>query len=146
MNKYLVGTCALNEGQKIKAVINRFNDYTSYDVLIIDDGSTDGSLDNLTLPSEVHIIRNETNQGAGHGVRQILAYGKEKGYEAVFFVSGNNKDDPADVDKLKQKIDEGYDFVQGSRFLPGGAVWRSDAALSEVRDPFVSIYLFFIYG
>ena len=33
---------------------------------------------------------------------------------------GNDKDDPADISKLEAKINEGYDVVQGSRYLPGG--------------------------
>ncbi|HLF18008.1 MAG TPA: glycosyltransferase family 2 protein [Candidatus Omnitrophota bacterium] len=120
MNKYLLGTCALNEGQKIRQVIARFNDYSVYDCLIIDDGSDDGSLDNLPSPEHIVVIKNTTNKGAGHGVRQILKYAQEKGYVAVFFVSGNNKDDPQDVYKLQKGIEEGFDFVQGSRYLPGG--------------------------
>ena len=42
---YLVGICSFNEGEKIKRVVDRFNDCDCYDVLFIDDGSTDKSLD-----------------------------------------------------------------------------------------------------
>jgi len=38
----------------------------------------------------------------------------------VFFVSGNDKDSPDDIYTLKDAIEEGYDFVQGSRYLSGG--------------------------
>ena len=41
-----------------------------------------------------------------------------------FFVAGNGKDSPADIAKLKAAIEEGYDFVQGSRYLPGGSQGR----------------------
>ena len=124
MKKYLAGICTYNEGDKIKRVIKKFNDYQCYDVLIIDDGSRDGSLDNLPSDLPLKIIRNEITQGAGFGTRQIMDYAKREGYEAVFFVSGNDKDSPEDMDKLKKAIEEGYDFVQGSRYLKGGRYGR----------------------
>ncbi len=124
MNKYLVGTCAFNEGDKIRRVIQKYNAYEVYDVLIIDDGSSDGSLTGITVPESVKVLRHEQTQGAGFGVREILNYARAKGYLAVFFVSGNDKDLPQDVDKLRRAIEGGYDFVQGSRYLPGGSHGR----------------------
>ena len=120
MKKYLVGICSYNEGDKIRRVLEKFNDYACYDVLIIDDGSTDGSLDNLLKEAPIEVIANASPQGAGYGTRQIMAYGAEKGYEMVLFVSGNDKDAAEDVVKLTKAVDEGFDLVQGSRYLPGG--------------------------
>jgi len=122
MNKYLVGISTYNEGQKIARVIQKFNDYSLYDVLIVDDGSTDHSLDHLVESQHFIIIKNEHNQGVGYTVKQTIDFSKEKGYEAVIFVSGNDKDDPNDVVKLIEGIEQGDDFVQGSRYLPGGGI------------------------
>ena len=47
MKKYILGICVLNEGQKIHRVLEKFNDFKFYDVLLIDDGSTDGCLKNI---------------------------------------------------------------------------------------------------
>lgn len=121
MKKYLVGICSYNEGQKIKRVIEKFGDYDCYDVLIVDDGSTDGSLIDTERQYPIKIIHNPFVRGAGYGTRQILDYAKQYGYTVVFFVSGNDKDDPSDILKMKTAIEEGSDFVQGSRYLPGGA-------------------------
>lgn len=120
MKKYVVGICAYNEGEKIQRVINKFNAYDCYDLVIVDDGSTDGALKNIPSQLPVTVITNSSTRGAGYGVRKILEYAKDKGYTAVFFVSGNDKDSPGDIMKLKGAIEEGYDFVQGSRHLPGG--------------------------
>ncbi len=120
MKKYIVGICVYNESEKIKRVIRKFNDYDSYDIVIMDDGSTDGALDGISSGRPVEVITNSVRQGAGFGVRRILGYAKDKGYTAVFLVSGNDKDSADDITKLKVAIEEGYDLVQGSRYLPGG--------------------------
>ena len=127
MKKYLVGIGSYNEGEKIHRVLEKFSDYDIYDVLIIDDGSTDGSLKNIEDIPCLKVIVNPFPRGAGYGVRQTFDYAKEKGYVAVFFVSGNDKDDPEDIYKLKEAIEEGYDFVQGSRYLAGGKHARMPA-------------------
>ncbi len=124
MKKYLVGSCAFNEGEKVKRVIQKYTDYDVYDFLMIDDGSTDGALTDVPKNIPVTVIRNETTQGAGFCIRQIFKYAREKGYAAVFFASGNDKDDPKDIVKLKNAVEEGYDFVAGSRYLQGGGHGR----------------------
>jgi dolichol-phosphate mannosyltransferase len=120
MKKYLIGICAYNEGDKIRRVMQKFCNDQLYDLLIIDDASTDGALENLPPQRPIVVMRNAIQKGAGFGVRKILEYARDKGYEVVFFVSGNDKDDPADILKLKNAIEKGFDLVQGSRYLPGG--------------------------
>jgi len=120
MTKYLAGICSYNEGDKIRRVLEKFSDYQLYDVLLIDDGSTDGSVQRLPQHPCVTIIRNERPRGAGYGTRQIIDHAREHGYDAMIFVSGNDKDDAADVPALIRALEDGADFVQGSRYLPGG--------------------------
>lgn len=119
-NKYVLGISVLNEGEKILKVIERFRDYSVYDVLIMDDGTTDGSLEKIKVNEHIFIVRNAQNRGAGHSVRNCLRWAKERGYEALFLVAGNDKDRPEDIAKLVQGMQDGYDLVQGSRYLPGG--------------------------
>ncbi len=120
MKKYLLGITTFNEGAKIQRVIGKFNNYAAYDVLIVDDGSSDRSLSGITERFPVKIVANAVNRGAGYATRQVIDYAKEHGYTKVIFVSGNDKDSPEDVVKLISAIDEGYDFAQGSRYLLGG--------------------------
>ncbi len=120
MRTYLVGISVYNEGLKIRRVVEKFNQYDLYDVLIVDDGSSDGAVSDMAREFPVTVLRNDVRRGAGFTTRQTIRYAQRQGYPFIIFVSGNDKDDPADVPKFVRALGEGFDFVQGSRFLPGG--------------------------
>jgi dolichol-phosphate mannosyltransferase len=92
------------------------------DVLIVDGGSSDGSLEpGLLISLDVHYL--VTKLGPGKLSAQLLcAYSLalEKGYEGVVTIDGNDKDDPVSISEFIKKLQEGYDFVHASRFIRGG--------------------------
>ena len=120
MNQILVAFFAFNEGGKIRRTIERFRSLDGYDLLVMDDGSTDGSIEAIDVPG-VAVLRNDGNRGAGYSVRRVLLHAREKGYLAVCLVAGNDKDRPEDIGPLTRPVLDGTaDFVQGSRYAPGG--------------------------
>jgi len=53
--------------------------------------------------------------------RQGYKYALDNRFELIVIMAGNGKDDPREIPRLTTPIlEEGYDYVQGSRFLPGG--------------------------
>ena len=54
----------------------------------------------------------------------------QRGYEGIITIDGNNKDSIEDVPKFIEKLEEGYDFIQGSRFVKGG---------KAVNTPFIRL-------
>lgn len=118
--KVIVAPFAYNEGIKIQQTLQRFPADRSYDVIVVDDGSTDHSLDTVHQYG-AGILRNERNLGIGASIRKYLAYAIEQGYDVAAIMAGNNKDNPDEIPRLlKPILEEGYDIVQGSRYLPGG--------------------------
>jgi dolichol-phosphate mannosyltransferase len=112
---------AFNEGEKIRTTLSRFPRQRDYDLMVMDDGSTDASLDDVAERFGVGVLRHERNRGVGAAMKTAFTYALENGYDVFVAVAGNNKDDPTQIDRLVRPIrDDGYDFVQGSRFLPGG--------------------------
>ena len=94
----------------------------SIDVIIADGGSTDGSLDEEYLRS-MGVCALLTKKGPGKlsaQMRMAMAYGIEKGYTGFVFIDGNNKDDPEAIERFISLLEDGYEFVQGSRHMPGG--------------------------
>lgn len=77
----------------------------------------------------IHIIANSERKGIGHAIKQGLKYAMDHDYDVVVVLAANNKDDPTEIPRLLEPICNGeYDYVQGSRFLPGG---------KRVKNPFI---------
>ncbi len=118
--RILAATFAYNEGQKIRRTLARHPADRPYDLLVHDDGSTDGSL--ASVDASVIVLRNETNQGIGASIKRVFDFTLAQGYDILVIHAGNDKDDPLEIPLLVEPILNGdADFVQGSRYLRGGA-------------------------
>ena len=117
---------AYNEAANIEDVLNRVYALALRpEVIAVDDGSTDGTVEILERWSETHgllLIRHERNSGKGAAVRTGLA--RSTG-DIVVIQDADMEYDPADVVDLVRPIVEGYaDVVYGSR-LTGGRPQRA---------------------
>jgi len=79
----------------------------------------------------VHIIKNRERMGVGYSLRQGLRYLVGSGHDIAVVMAGNGKDDPAEIGRVVEPIIRGEsDYVQGSRYAPGG---------KKRRMPFVRV-------
>ena len=115
----------LNEGERlIKTVSDLENELgNDFDLILIDGGSTDGSIKQV-ISTPLKILQSVLITNAGKGLSFDLHAGFKEvldKYEYVITLDGNNKDD---VRNLRNIFDfassNKIDFVQGSRFRPGG--------------------------
>jgi glycosyltransferase involved in cell wall biosynthesis len=90
--------------------------------LIIDDGSTDGTAAILARHPRFAHIRHPSNRGAGASIRAAYRYALEHDFDVVTLFAMNGKDDPMQARHVLAPVLAGdADYVQGSRFLRGGA-------------------------
>jgi dolichol-phosphate mannosyltransferase len=116
----LVAVVTYNEGEKLPVVVGHFPESAPYQILIVDDGSTDGSLDQITR-KDITILRHNANRGVGAAIRTAIEYGRNNGYRFMVIMAGNGKMQPEEIPRLTQPLIENQaDYVQGSRYLPGG--------------------------
>jgi dolichol-phosphate mannosyltransferase len=85
-----------------------------WEVVFVDDGSTDGSFGALTrlhaANENVHVVRLRRNFGKA----AALAAGfEEASGELIVTIDGDLQDDPAEIPRLLAKLDEGFDLVSG---------------------------------
>ncbi|WP_298146242.1 glycosyltransferase family 2 protein [Flavobacterium sp.] len=124
-SKYCLCIPVINEGNRIQAELKRAFDAgidKIVDIIICDGGSTDGSLSEEILESlgvqSLLIKRGPGKQGAQ--LRMGFWFALNQDYSGILTIDGNNKDSIESVPKFIEKLEEGYDFVQGSRYLQGG--------------------------
>jgi dolichol-phosphate mannosyltransferase len=113
----------INEGQRIRNLLKRMNFLVNkVDIIIADGGSTDKSLEESFLRSSgVRVLLIKAGPGKlSAQMRMAMAYAIESGYSGMVFIDGNNKDDPEAIPRFLDALKDGYDFVQASRYIPGG--------------------------
>jgi dolichol-phosphate mannosyltransferase len=118
--KVLAVPVAFNEEKKIGLVLDRFTPNLVNEILVIDDASTDNT-PQVIKEKGVKCISHKSQQGVGAAIRTAIKYAIDNGFDIIVILAGNDKDRPSEIPRLlKPIIEENYDFVQGSRYLPGG--------------------------
>ena len=95
----------------------------SYEIIVLDDHSTDETPSVLTELLKhldgIKVIQRQGEKGFGRTLRE--GFEQARG-EVVIPFMGDASDDPLDIPRLYDKIQEGYDVVYGSRFIKGGKI------------------------
>lgn len=122
-SRYVVGVPVINEGERIQRQVQAMQSLASeVDVVIADGGSDDGSLDETFLSGlGIRALLTKTDEGRlGAQLRMLFAWALNEGYDGVISIDGNGKDGLEGITHVREALERGFDFVQGSRFIAGG--------------------------
>lgn len=122
---YVVLIPIINEGDRISKELQRAakHNVSEYaDIVICDGGSTDGCTEETNLRKlHVNTLLVKQDKGKqGAQLRMGIWWALQRGYEGIITIDGNNKDSIEDVPHFIEKLQEGYDLIQGSRFVKDG--------------------------
>ncbi|MCP4141678.1 MAG: glycosyltransferase family 2 protein [Chloroflexi bacterium] len=135
-----------NEVQNIREILKRVQATgLPWEILIVDDGSTDGTRDilkELDGTDNIRVVLHEKNQGKGAAVR--TGFGEAKG--DVFLIQDADLEyDPRDYPAILKPIEEGIaDVVYGSRFL--GAPRRSTMFWHMIANKLLTLATNILYN
>ena len=138
----------INEGARILTELGRAQRAgidRLCDIIICDGGSDDGSVKPETMELYgVNTLLVKTGPGKqGAQLRMGLYFALQRDYKGVLTIDGNNKDSIEDVPRFIEKLQQGYDLVQGSRFVQGGHAVNTPpvryAAVRLIHAPITSL-------
>ena len=113
MKKYILITL-YNEEPRIKKVLDKLK---KYELILVNDGSSDKTLDIIKKYKNAHIITYKENRGKGYALQKGLRYAKKAKIERLILMDGDGQHNPAEIKKFHVELDNGYDVVLGSRFI-----------------------------
>ncbi len=126
MNRSLVIIPTYHEIENIHAIIKKvFTLSIPFDLLIIDDGSPDGTAQVVrelqgTYGERLHLLERPGKQGLGTAYILGFKWALQHGYDYIFEMDADFSHNPEDLVRLHHAChDEGYDLAVGSRYVTG---------------------------
>jgi glycosyltransferase involved in cell wall biosynthesis len=143
---YCIVIPVINEGARfLRQLVGMSNGGLGADIIIADGGSSDGSTD-LDRLRQLDIRALLTKTGPGKLSAQLrmgFAFALVEGYSGVVTIDGNGKDGFEAIPDFIAALRNGYDFIQGSRYRPGGQAsntpWDRELGLKIVHAPLISL-------
>ncbi len=152
MSNRLVIIPTYNEKENVEKMIQSvFSLSEVFHILIIDDGSPDGTSDivkkQMTIyPDKLFLVQRKGKQGLGTAYIHGFKWALEKNYEYIFEMDCDFSHNPNDLIRLyKACAEEGADVAIGSRYVKGGKVKNWDRK-RLLLSYFASIYVRMVLG
>ena len=130
MVRSLTALPVFNEAKSVDTVLNEVANYSEH-VLVVDDGSTDGSPELLSKRSDIYLEVHEQNRGYGAALMTAFDYAVRQKYDVVVTIDCDGQHEPQRIPQFVEACSrEGVDIVSGSRYLKQ---YEHDSAPPEQR-------------
>jgi len=115
-NKYYVVVPVYNEEANIVRCLNSIKKCHS-DIIVVDDGSSDGTGEKLSQYKDIHVLTLKHNVGKGMAMKEGIKIAWKLGGKGVIFLDGDNQHNPGHIEEFVKLLNRGKDIVIGVRLL-----------------------------
>jgi dolichol-phosphate mannosyltransferase len=122
--KFLTALPVYNEEAHVAHVLECVHAFSA-DVLVVDDGSKDGTARELVKFPWVRVVSHPRNLGYGAALKSAFQYAVDFRFEALVTIDCDGQHEPRRIPELVAALSPGVDIVSGSRYLtehPGDSV------------------------
>lgn len=118
--RVLTALPVFNEVTHVRDVLDEVRRYCD-DILVVDDGSTDGTSELLDEIRGINVIHHETNQGYGAGLRSAFDYAVQQDFDVLVTIDCDGQHSPKLIPEIAAEVfpekEQPWDVVSGSRYL-----------------------------
>ena len=115
--RVLIAMPVFNERKYVERVLDMVLSYHG-ELLVIDDGSTDGTGEYLAGRADIQLIRHPENRGYGQSLIDAFAYADRAGYDWVLTMDCDEQHEPEMIPEFLRHIaDDDCDVISGSRYM-----------------------------
>lgn len=127
-NHWLAALPVYNEVQYVDEILDKVTQHSKH-VLVVDDGSTDGTADVLAKRNDIQVIRHETNRGYGAALMTAFQYTIDQDFAGLVTLDCDGQHQPKRIPEFIAAAQDA-DIVSGSRYLK---IFDGDDAPPEER-------------
>ena len=126
--KTLVALPVFNEVNHVTAVLDEVSNYAE-NVLVVDDGSTDGTSELLSARTDISVLNFGENRGYGAALKAAFRFAHEQNFDAIVTIDCDHQHEPKRIPEFVEALAD-CDMVSGSRYL---SVFDDQSAPPEDR-------------
>jgi dolichol-phosphate mannosyltransferase len=104
-----------NEAKHVQGVLAEVRKYSD-EVLVVDDGSTDGTSELLDAEPGIAVVHHGHNSGYGAALRTAIRYAIDRQYDVLVTIDCDGQHEPRRIPRFVSAA-SGWDLVSGSRYL-----------------------------
>lgn len=114
--RFLTALPVYNEQSHIAEVLERVRQFST-EILVVNDGSKDGTAAELARFPDVRVVTHDVNRGYGAALRSAFDYTLAQGFDHLVTIDCDGQHEPALIPQLLAALRDDVDLVSGSRYL-----------------------------